>query len=412
MATSDAVRFRGRRRALSLRRSRQHARDLPVRTCPVHLHILLRAAAGSMDRRAHWRTYRGPLGRRLAGHGRTFLERVLDGRPHDRCRRCIAAQRASPAAAGRCEPVAMDTYGRSGAEACAGWRPSPQPLGRHCFWFSLYAHRSGHLPEPEIPQQLVVRFRHLWNVPRIWTLFDAEQTPLLFHMGNLLFHAVGPALQIGGLAGLVFLAWRHTRPDVGSADLGSRHVVVAGKLDCQEHEVPPAPRAPSMCRHGGLDRGGSGSFYGFDHPHTTVLRRRIDATSAAQRWIADLRQDPDLVDSHILAAGRSLQLGDFEPARAHLARARVVRPGHHLAQLLACEVELRASRPHEASKLWRAWLCWGLQPRHSVGLRTDGDDVRRTHTDSIGSTGDRPALLGDRQALRLPNHTVHQGPVF
>ena len=169
MATSDAVRFRGRRRALSLRRSRQHARDLPVRTCPVHLHILLRAAAGSMDRRAHWRTYRGPLGRRLAGHGRTpraastllhgrravlqchapvpvvcnaldrgrFLERVLDGRRHDRCRRCIAAQRASPAAAGRCEPVAMDTYGRSGAEACAGWRPSPQPLGRHCFWFSL-----------------------------------------------------------------------------------------------------------------------------------------------------------------------------------------------------------------------------------------------------------------------------------
>ncbi len=194
------------------------------------------------------------------------------------------------------------------------------------------------------------------NVPRIWTLFDAEQTPLLFHLGNLLFHAVGPALQIGGLAGLVFLAWRHTRPDVGSADLGSRHVVVAGKLDCQEHEVPPAPRAPSMCRHGGLDRGGSGSFYGFDQPHTTVLRRRIDATSAAQRWIADLRQDPDLVDSHILAAGRSLQLGDFEPARAHLARARVVRPGHHLAQLLACEVELRAGRPHEASKLWRAWL--------------------------------------------------------
>ena len=40
----------------------------------------------------------------------------------------------------------------------------------------------------------------------------------------------------------------------------------------------------------------------------------------------------------------------------HLARARVVRPGHHLAQLLACEVELRAGRPHEASKLWRAWL--------------------------------------------------------
>ena len=347
----------------------------------------------------------------------------------------------------------------------------------------------------------------------------------IFHLGNLLFHAVGPALQIGGLAGLLFLAWRHTRSDVvlltwvlstllllgsltakntryllplvpllcvGTGVLieagrdrlvgGWRHgltgialatvmataVYGIGYLRVYQHPdsrlqaamalpvlfdmrqtvgfedtgvriaelVPPGSPAlepdivgelfatddfllrsdqaqmltrwitpldgmvlVDVARHrhfaaaatdypviaGFYDRlldgrfglhvvaefrtdpgigplsfddrsGNDPSFYGFDHPHTIVLRRRIDATSAAQRWIADLRQDPDLVDSHILAAGRSLQLGDFEPARAHLVRARVVRPGHHLAQLLACEVELRTGRPHEASKLWRAWL--------------------------------------------------------
>ncbi len=100
------------------------------------------------------------------------------------------------------------------------------------------------------------------------------------------------------------------------------------------------------------------SFYGFDHPLITVLRRGheagIEALKAA--WVEDLRQDRDGFDMYVLEAGRQLRADELASATAALDLAAENRPDHFLVKLMRCEIELRSGRTDKAGDLWRSIL--------------------------------------------------------
>ena len=146
------------------------------------------------------------------------------------------------------------------------------------------------------------------------------------------------------------------------------------------------------------------SFYGFDHPLVTVLRRsdavRLDVLKA--QWVERLRQDPDGLDIHLLQAGQRLRAGEFEAAVAALDRAGEARPDHHLVALLRCEVELRAGHPERARDLWRSILR-GMGPpdnqslweHEQQGLVYAGHTLTRLGAVTVGA---RCLKIGKRKA--------------
>jgi hypothetical protein len=89
------------------------------------------------------------------------------------------------------------------------------------------------------------------EIRRIWTLYDSAQTPILFHLTSLLYHAIGPGLQIAGLAGLGWLAIRRRRDDRVLLVFAVGFLLVIGRLEAKNTRYM-LPLIPLLCVAAGV----------------------------------------------------------------------------------------------------------------------------------------------------------------
>jgi hypothetical protein len=89
------------------------------------------------------------------------------------------------------------------------------------------------------------------KIPRIWTLYDSAQTPYWYHLTSLMAHAVGPALQVAGLAGLLWLANRRRSADLVCLAFVLSFVLVIGRLEAKNIRYL-TPMIPFLCVSAGV----------------------------------------------------------------------------------------------------------------------------------------------------------------
>lgn len=163
------------------------------------------------------------------------------------------------------------------------------------------------------------------DIPRIWTLYDSAQIPYWFHLTNLLAHAVGPGLQLVGLAGLVWMAWRRRRQDLVCLVFVVVFILAVGRLEAKNIRYL-TPVVPFLCVGAGMLLA-----HGFDHVRRN-LRRVAMATAALCMLSSTLyavayvqvygETDPRLVSLDVVRS-------QFSPG----ARIGYEHTGVHVAQL-------------------------------------------------------------------------------
>lgn len=84
------------------------------------------------------------------------------------------------------------------------------------------------------------------ELPRIWTLYDSAQIPYWFHLTNLMVHAVGPLLQVVGIAGLVWLAIRRRPDDLICLAFVLTFLLAIGRLEAKNIRYL-TPLMPFIC---------------------------------------------------------------------------------------------------------------------------------------------------------------------